>query len=259
MRTTKECDCIVDYYGVDKREGQILIFMELMEVSLEKFYKQAAVPMPEAELRQVAYSILTGLAYLYQEHNILHRDVKPTNMLLGSDGSVKLCDFGLSKAMEHSLVASYTGSPPSPLCAHPRVTRRAAGCDQYLAPERIDSKTSSQAYNDRSDVWAYGISLVEIADRRYPYAARSDGPPQARTFQIFAAIVNSPAPPLHERYSPDLRQFVALCTAKAVDKRPRLAKPRGDIVPLVDTPFYAELKAAPAVNVLAWYRGAIAQ
>jgi len=232
VRKGRDCANIVDYFGVEKREGYVFIFMEIMEVSLCQVYKRANEPMPEAGLAYVAVSILAGLAYLYQQHKIMHCDVKPSNMLLGHDGAVKLCDFGLSKVMEQSLV---------PACG---------GSERYLAPERLDPYTIQTSFDDRSDVWAYGISLIEIGNRAFPYPeamSPSDG------FQLQISIIRGPAPCLNQCYTPIFREFVESCVHKDVRRRPRLAKPSHEIGPLLNHPFILKHNDAPKVDILGWY------
>uniref|UniRef100_W6NVQ9 mitogen-activated protein kinase kinase n=1 Tax=Haemonchus contortus TaxID=6289 RepID=W6NVQ9_HAECO len=107
-----------------------------------------------------------------ETHNVIHRDVKPSNILLDWNGSVKLCDFGISGQLIES-----------------RAHTVQAGCPPYMAPERFDPRFNSD-YDIRSDVWSVGISLVEIATGRYPYSHIDS------EFAILAAIVRDPSPTL---------------------------------------------------------------
>lgn len=87
---------IVEYYGYFNYEGSIWIISELMDCSLKDFYEQAAKlgkSIPESVLANIARSILNAIAYLH-DLGMMHRDIKPDNVLLNRAGNVKLCDVG---------------------------------------------------------------------------------------------------------------------------------------------------------------------
>ena len=148
---------IVDFYGAFFQEGAVYICMEYMDGgSVDKLYGDG---VPEGVLRKIALSTVMGLKVLKDEHNIIHRDVKPTNILINTRGQVKICDFGVSG----NLVAS--------------IAKTNIGCQSYMAPERIASGGVAQAganpgggtYSVQSDIWSLGLSIIECAMGQYPY------------------------------------------------------------------------------------------
>lgn len=148
---------IIDFYGAFFQEGAVYICIEFMDGgSIDKLYGDG---IPEGVLRKITLSTVMGLKDLKDKHNIIHRDVKPTNILVNSKGQVKICDFGVSG----NLVAS--------------IAKTNIGCQSYMAPERIASGGLAQAganpgggtYSVQSDIWSLGLSIVECAMGQYPY------------------------------------------------------------------------------------------
>lgn len=148
---------IIDFYGAFFQEGAVYICIEFMDGgSIDKLYGDG---IPENVLRKIAYATTTGLKELKDIHNIIHRDVKPTNILVNTRGQVKICDFGVSG----NLVAS--------------IAKTNIGCQSYMAPERISGGGVAQAganpgggtYSVQSDIWSLGLTIIECAMGRYPY------------------------------------------------------------------------------------------
>lgn len=144
---------IIEFYGAFFQEGAVYICVEYMDGgSMEKVYGDG---VPENILRKMALSTIMGLKSLKDEHNIIHRDVKPTNILVNTRGQIKICDFGVSG----NLVAS--------------IAKTNIGCQSYMAPERIAGAPSADpnggTYSVQSDIWSLGLSVVECAMGRYPY------------------------------------------------------------------------------------------
>ena len=86
-----------------------------MNTSLDKFYLKASAlkveKLEEQFLANVANSSLKGISFL-KSKNIMHRDMKPSNILINSNGSIKLCDFGISGYINNSVCLTVTGCSP---------------------------------------------------------------------------------------------------------------------------------------------------
>ncbi|KRZ45739.1 Dual specificity mitogen-activated protein kinase kinase 6 [Trichinella pseudospiralis] len=151
------CPHMVQFYGAMFREGDVWLCMEAMDLSLDKFYRMCVDQkriIPDFVLSKIAHSIVEALHYMKQELNLMHRDVKPSNVLLNRKGEIKICDFGISGHLTDSLAKTIN-----------------AGCKPYMAPERINPHDEAQhAYDIRSDVWSLGITMIEVATGNHPYS-----------------------------------------------------------------------------------------
>ncbi|RUS23965.1 kinase-like domain-containing protein [Jimgerdemannia flammicorona] len=197
MQYMHDCNSkhIVSFYGAFMNEGDISICMEYMDVgSLDKIYKKNG-PIPIDILGKIAYAVVDGLIYLYDNHRIIHRDVKPSNILVNSSGQIKICDFGVSGQLINSIADTFVGT------------------SSYMSPERIQGSP----YSVKSDVWSVGIALMELALGRFPF------PPEGNPLSIFELlqhIVHEPVPTLPPgRFSHDFEDFVNKCLIKDVQLR----------------------------------------
>ena len=110
---------IVDFYGAFFQEGAVYICMEFMDGgSIDKIYGDG---IPEGVLRKITYATTSGLRVLKDEHNIIHRDVKPTNILMNTRGQIKICDFGVSGNLVASFAKTNIGCDMS-VCSSPTCT-----------------------------------------------------------------------------------------------------------------------------------------
>ncbi|XP_066291239.1 dual specificity mitogen-activated protein kinase kinase 4-like isoform X2 [Branchiostoma lanceolatum] len=201
---SNDCTYIVQFFGALFKEGDCWICMELMDTSFDKFYKYIYSLnryMPEDILGMVTVATVKSLNYLKTRLNIIHRDVKPSNILLDRKGNIKMCDFGISGQLVDSIAKT-----------------RDAGCRPYMAPERIDPMSSRQGYDIRSDVWSLGITLMELATGKFPY------PKWNSVFDQLSQVVKGDPPQLNPKehtFSPDFINFVNICLTKDASQRPK--------------------------------------
>ncbi|MFH4973907.1 hypothetical protein AB6A40_000616 [Gnathostoma spinigerum] len=196
------CPQMVRFYGAMFREGDVWICMEVMDISLDKFYRMcfdSGRQLPESFIAKCALAVVEGLNYMKEQMHLIHRDVKPSNILLNKQGAVKICDFGISGHLTNSVAKTVN-----------------AGCKPYMPPERIYGE-KKVAYDVRADVWSLGITLVEIASGSHPYGKWKT------PFEQLKQVVHEPAPRLTRSlgYSEEMHDFVSLCLTKDYNKRPK--------------------------------------
>jgi eukaryotic-like serine/threonine-protein kinase len=153
---------IAAIYGFEESTGVQALVLELVEgPTLAERLNQGALPVNEALLiaRQIAVALDAA-----HEHGIVHRDLKPANIKLRPDGTVKVLDFGLAKAMEPA------GATRADVTASPTITSPAMmtgpgmlmGTAPYMSPEQARGRPADKG----SDMWAFGAVLFEMLSGR---------------------------------------------------------------------------------------------
>jgi Tol biopolymer transport system component len=152
---------IAHLYGLEGLGGTLALVMELVEgPTLADRIAKGAVPLDEA--LPIAKQIAEALEAAH-EQGIIHRDLKPANIKVKDDGTVKVLDFGLAKAMEPT---SGIRSNPSAMTNSPTITSPALmtgvgvllGTAAYMSPEQARGKPVDK----RTDIWAFGCVLYEM-------------------------------------------------------------------------------------------------
>lgn len=207
---SNDCPYIVMFYGAIFKEGDCWICMELMDNSCDRVYKfiydELNEEIPEAIIGKITVATVNALNYLKEKLKIIHRDVKPSNILLDKTGAIKLCDFGISGQLVDSIAKT-----------------RDAGCRPYMAPERIDPQRA-RGYDVRSDVWSLGITLIELATGKFPY------PKWNSVFEQLTQVVHGDPPRLNQvirngnSFTIEFINFVNLCLMKDETVRPKYNK-----------------------------------
>src|SRR5262249_16132456 len=148
---------IAAIYGFERSRDLTALVMELIEgEDLSQRIARGAIPIDEA--LPIAKQIAEALEAAH-ELGIIHRDLKPANIKVRPDGTVKVLDFGLAKAMEPAGVMSVSASM-SPTLTTPVMTQAGMilGTAAYMAPEQARGKTVDK----RADIWAFGVVLYEM-------------------------------------------------------------------------------------------------
>ncbi|KAM8926562.1 dual specificity mitogen-activated protein kinase kinase 7 isoform 1-T1 [Lycaon pictus] len=226
-----DCPYIVQCFGTFITNTDVFIAMELMGTCAEKLKKRVQGPIPERILGKMTVAIVKALYYLKEKHGVIHRDVKPSNILLDERGQIKLCDFGISGRLVDS-----------------KAKTRSAGCAAYMAPERIDPPDPTKPdYDIRADVWSLGISLVELATGQFPYKnCKTD-------FEVLTKVLQEEPPllPGHMGFSGDFQSFVKDCLTKDHRKRPKYNK-------LLEHSFIKRYEMLE-VDVASWFKDVMAK
>ena len=147
---------IAAIYGLEDAEGVKALVMELVEgPTLADRIAQGAIPVDEA--LPIAKQIAEALEEAH-EHGIIHRDLKPANVKVREDGTVKVLDFGLAKALEPAGAASPDVSRSPTMSAQATQAGVILGTAAYMSPEQARGKPVDK----RADVWAFGVVLFEM-------------------------------------------------------------------------------------------------
>lgn len=150
---------LVRLQGWCHEKGEILLVYDLMpNGSLDKALFEARTPLPWPHRQKILLGVASALAYLHQEceNQVIHRDIKTSNIMLDEGFNARLGDFGLARQIEHDK------SPDATV---------AAGTMGYLAPEYLLTGRASE----KTDVFSYGAVVLEVASGRRPIEKETSG------------------------------------------------------------------------------------
>src|SRR5262249_55650104 len=151
---------IAHVHGLEKADGITALVMELVDgPTIADRIAQGAIPIDDS--LKIAKQIAEALEAAHDQA-IIHRDLKPANIKVRPDGSVKVLDFGLAKALEPAGSASSTAH--SPTITSPAMTEAGVilGTAAYMSPEQARGKPVDK----RADIWAFGCVLYEMLTGR---------------------------------------------------------------------------------------------
>jgi beta-lactam-binding protein with PASTA domain/predicted Ser/Thr protein kinase len=182
---------IIAVYDRGEADGRPYIAMEYLQGRTLKQVIQAEGPLPPERAIAVAMQVLAGLRYAH-EHGVVHRDVKPHNVLVGDDGRIKVTDFGIAHAGDPQMTE--VGS--------------IVGTAQYLSPEQARGRS----VGPQTDIYSLGVVLYEMLAGRVPFEGDSS---------VAIAMQHvSDQPPLLRSLVPDVPESLALVVAHAMLKDP---------------------------------------
>ena len=191
---------IVTIYDVGKSGNVAYIAMELLEGRELRDIMNEGALLPIDQVLNIVAQVAQGLAYAH-EHGIVHRDVKPSNIMVIRDGHVKITDFGIAR-MASSSVRTQTGM--------------VLGSPKYMSPEQVMGKSIDQ----RSDIFSLGVMLYEMLTGQAPFDGENVN---AIMYQTLNAV--PPPPNMMNPAIPEMVNFiVAKALAKGVEDRYQNAK-----------------------------------
>ena len=244
---------IAGLHGLEESGGVKALVMELVEgPTLEDRIAEGAIPIAEA--LPIARQIAEALAAAH-EQNVIHRDLKPANVKLRPDGTVKVLDFGLAKALDQGSGIGDQGSGKTVLANSPTMTSPAMtmhgvilGTAAYMSPEQAAGKPVDR----RTDLWAFGVVLFEMLTGRHLFHGES-------VSHVIAAVLKDDVDwaALPANTPAHIRKLLRRCLER--DRRKRLSDAATaaleceDVAPVADSP--APSHPASSARLLWWSVG----
>lgn len=189
---------IVAYKDSFERDGQLHIAMQFCEGGdlYSKLKEQKQTLLEERQVVEWFVQIAMALQYMH-ERNILHRDLKTQNIFLTKSKIIKVGDLGIARVLDSStdMATTLIGTP------------------YYMSPELFSNKP----YNHKSDVWALGCCVYEMATLKHAFNGRDM---QALVYKILKGRM----PPISKKYSQELQQIIVSMLRQEPEKRPTVSR-----------------------------------
>jgi len=188
---------VVDVYDFGQHDDLLYMVMQYIEGEDLKHLIAREGPLPDRRAVEIALQMLAGLAAIHQA-GIIHRDIKPQNVMIGRDGTARVTDFGIARVtVDMGLTTAGT----------------AVGTASYMAPEQAQAGTLTEA----TDLYSVGVVLYEMLTGRLPFEAPTT------IALMLAHIQTRPVPPSArapgQRISPELDAVVMRALAKRPEDR----------------------------------------
>ena len=192
---------ILTVYEIGRAEGMTFIATEFVEGVTLRHYMRRQTKL--IEILDIAIQIASALVAAHAA-GIVHRDIKPDNIMVRSDGIVKLLDFGLAKLTERGELSS--GPEETTVALVNTEPGTMLGTVTYMSPEQA----AGRDVDARSDIWSLGVVLYEMVTMRTPF----DG---ASKSHIIVAITDHEPPPITE-FAPDVPEPLEYIISEALTK-----------------------------------------
>ncbi|MCM3089541.1 MULTISPECIES: Stk1 family PASTA domain-containing Ser/Thr kinase [unclassified Cytobacillus] len=183
---------IVNIYDVGEEDTIYYIVMEYVDGQTLKQYIQQNSPIPIDDALEILKQLTSAISHAHQNH-IIHRDIKPHNILIDRHGNVKITDFGIAMALSATSITQ---------------TNSVLGSVHYLSPEQARGGMA----NRKSDIYSLGIVMFELLTGRLPFSGES-------AVSIALKHLQSETPSL-KRWNPSIPQSVENIVLKATAKDP---------------------------------------
>jgi WD40 repeat protein/serine/threonine protein kinase len=188
---------IVRFYSFERQGPLAFIVMDYVEgVTLRTLIADADGALPRAQVWSTFRQVCQALHYAHEE-GVIHRDVKPGNIIIRSDGKVLMSDFGISKMADASTLTTYAPGTPA-----------------YMSPEQC----RGQPVDRRSDVYSLAIVLFQMLTGRRPFVGDTDALPEAGIRERIRWEQMNRPPPSPRQFNPDLSEDVERAILKALSK-----------------------------------------
>lgn len=184
---------VVQVYDFGEEEHRLFIVMELVEGESLSDVLRAEGRLPVERVLDIAGQACRALAYAHGE-GVVHRDVKPANLLLRSDGVLKVADFGIARAGEEATQLTQAGT--------------VLGTASYLSPEQA----AGEAVTNRADLYSLGVVLYELLTSRTPR--------RIETLAQLASLGEEPIRPLRDLAS-EVPEHVEATVMRCLARNPR--------------------------------------
>src|SRR5262245_32784696 len=199
---------IAHIHGLEKSDGTIALVMELVE-GPTLADRIAKGPIPVGEVLPIARQIAEALEEAH-EQGIIHRDLKPANIKVRPDGTVKVLDFGLAKAIDPAGASSVDAMTTPTLTARATQVGTIIGTAAYMAPEQA----TGRRVDTRADIWAFGVVCFEMLTGKPLFAGETISETVAAVLRDEINWISLPAT------TPDrVRRLLVRCLHRDVKQR----------------------------------------